>query len=162
LVFLFLVVIVNIITNTTAIVTIIIVIADVVVVVMVQPFFLIFQGLDQLRNGLLQQQKPFIQAPQPFHQLQMLTPQHQQQLMLAQQNLTSPSSDESRRLRMLLNNRSMALGKDGLTNSVGDVVSNVGSPLQAGGPLLGRGDTDMLLKVILSLSITLPSAVIDL
>lgn len=105
-------------------------------------------GLDQLRNGLLQQQKPFIQAPQPFHQLQMLTPQHQQQLMLAQQNLTSPSStDESRRLRMLLSNRNMGLGKDGPTNSVGDVVSNVGSPLQAGGPLMARGDTDMLLKL---------------
>ncbi|KAB1204545.1 Transcriptional corepressor LEUNIG [Morella rubra] len=104
-------------------------------------------GLDQLRTGILQQQKPFIQAPQPFHQLQMLTPQHQQQLMLAQQNLTSPSaSDESRRLRLLLNNRTMGLGKDGLSNSVGDVVPNVGSPLQAGGPLLGR-DTDMILKV---------------
>ena len=83
--------------------------------------------------------------------------------MLAQQNLTSPSaSDDNRRLRLLLNNRNMALGKDGLTNSVGDVVSNVGSPLQPGGPLLGRGDTEMLLKVILSLSITLPFAVIDL
>ncbi|PPD86465.1 hypothetical protein GOBAR_DD16596 [Gossypium barbadense] len=59
-------------------------------------------GLDQLRSGILQQQKPFIQAPQPFHQLQMLTPQHQQQLMLAQQTLTSPAgSDENRRLRML-------------------------------------------------------------
>jgi len=104
-------------------------------------------GLDQLRTGLLQQQKPFIQAPQPFHQLQMLTPQ-QQQLMLAQQNLTSPSaSDENRRLRMLLNNRNMGLGKDALTNSVGDVVPNVGSPLQAGAPLLTRGDTDMLLKL---------------
>ncbi|KAG6739332.1 hypothetical protein POTOM_056926 [Populus tomentosa] len=76
-------------------------------------------GLEQLRSGLLQQ-KPFIQAPQPFHQLQMLTPQHQQQLMLAQQNLTSPAaSDDSRRLRMFINNRSMSLGKDGLTNSVG-------------------------------------------
>ncbi|KAK7851009.1 transcriptional corepressor leunig [Quercus suber] len=104
-------------------------------------------GLDQLRSGLLQQQKPFIQAPQPFHQLQMLTPQHQQQLLLAQQNLTSPSaSDENRRLRMLLSSRSMNLGKDALTNSVGDVVPNVGSPLQAASPLLGR-DTDMLIKV---------------
>lgn len=104
-------------------------------------------GLDQLRSGLLQQQKPFIQAPQPFHQLQMLTPQHQQQLLLAQQNLTSPSaSDESRRLRMLLSSRSMNLGKDALTNSVGDVVPNVGSPLQAASPLLGR-DTDMLIKL---------------
>ncbi|GAY60168.1 hypothetical protein CUMW_199910 [Citrus unshiu] len=104
-------------------------------------------GLEPLRSGLLQQQKPFIQAPQPFHQIQMLTPQHQQ-LLLAQQNLTSPSaSDESRRFRMLLNNRSMSLGKDGLSNSVGDVVSNVGSPLPAGGHLLPRGDTDMLIKV---------------
>ncbi|CAI0414875.1 unnamed protein product [Linum tenue] len=92
-------------------------------------------------------QKPFIQAPQPFHQLQMLTPQHQQQLMLAQQSLTSPAaSEETRKLRMLLNNRSMSMGKDGLANSVGDVVPNVGSPLQAGGPLMGRGDTDMLIK----------------
>lgn len=104
-------------------------------------------GLEPLRSGLLQQQKPFIQAPQPFHQIQMLTPQHQQ-LLLAQQNLTSPSaSDESRRFRMLLNNRSMSLGKDGLSNSVGDVVSNVGSPLPAGGHLLPRGDTDMLIKL---------------
>nr|UUJ75337.1 WD40 transcription factor [Juglans regia] len=104
-------------------------------------------GLDQLRTGLLQQQKPFMQAPQPFHQLQMLSP-HQQQLMLAQQNLTSPSaSDENRRLRMLLNNRNIGLGKDGLTNSVGDVVPNVGSPLQSGGPLLGRGDAEMLIKL---------------
>ncbi|OMO80569.1 hypothetical protein COLO4_24036 [Corchorus olitorius] len=103
-------------------------------------------GLDQLRSGLLQQQKPFIQAPQPFHQLQMLTPQHQQQLMLAQQNMTSPSgSDDNRRLRMLLNNnRTMGLAKDGLSSTVGDVVPNV-SALQAGNPLI-RNDTDVLIK----------------
>ncbi|MBA0693658.1 hypothetical protein Goari_004017, partial [Gossypium aridum] len=103
-------------------------------------------GLDQLRSGILQQQKPFIQAPQPFHQLQMLTPQHQQQLMLAQQTLTSPAgSDENRRLRMLLNNnRTM-----GLSNSAGDVVPNV-SPLQAGSPLMHRGDADVLMKVKLA------------
>ena len=72
--------------------------------------------------------------------------------MLAQQNLTSPSgSDDNRRLRMLLNNtRTMGLGKDGLSNSVGDVVPNV-SALQAGSPHMPRGDTDMLMKVILSL-----------
>ncbi|KAF2304550.1 hypothetical protein GH714_033264 [Hevea brasiliensis] len=103
-------------------------------------------GLDQLRS--LQQQKPFIQAPQPFHQLQMLTPQHQQQLMLAQQNLTSPSaSDENRRLRMLWNNRNIVPGKDGLTNPIGEMVPNVGSPLQAGASLLSRGDTDTLIKL---------------
>lgn len=108
---------------------------------------LIYQGLDQLRSGLIQQQKSFMPGSQPFHQLQMLTPQHQQQLMLAQQNLTSPSSNdvESRRLRMLLNSRGMSLGKDGLSNSAGDVVPNVGSPLQH--PALPRGDPDILLKV---------------
>lgn len=41
----------------------------------------------------------------------------------------------------------MSLGKDGLGSSVGDVLPNVGSSLQPGGPLLPRGDTDMLLKV---------------
>ncbi|KAK6119473.1 hypothetical protein DH2020_046789 [Rehmannia glutinosa] len=105
-------------------------------------------GLDQLRSGLLQQPKSFMQGPQPFHQLQMLTPQHQQQLMLAQQSMTSPSANdvESRRLRMLLNNRSLSMGKDGLSNSVGDVVPNIGSPLQAGCPVLPRADPDMLMK----------------
>ncbi|KAH6760663.1 transcriptional corepressor LEUNIG [Perilla frutescens var. frutescens] len=106
-------------------------------------------GLDQLRSGLLQQPKSFMQGPQPFHQLQMLTPQHQQQLMLAQQSLTSPSANdvESRRLRMLLNNRSLSMGKDGLSNSVGDVVPNIGSPLQAGCVVLPRADPEMLMKL---------------
>ncbi|KAI3687746.1 hypothetical protein L1987_81448 [Smallanthus sonchifolius] len=95
-------------------------------------------GLDQLRSGLMQQQKSFIQGSQPFHQLQMMSPQHQQQLLLAQQNMTSQSAnDESRRLRMLLNNRSISMGKD-----VGD-IPNVGSPI----PGLPRGDTDVLLKI---------------
>lgn len=69
--------------------------------------------------------------------------------MLAQQNLTSASANdmENRRLRMLLNNRSMGFGKEGLPNSVADMVPNVGSPLQAGCPVLPRGDADMLLKV---------------
>lgn len=86
-----------------------------------------------------------MQGSQPFHQLQMLTPQHQQQLMLAQQNMTSPSASdmENRRLRMLLNNRSMSMGKDGLANSVGDV-----SALQAGMSVLPRGDSDILMKVL--------------
>ena len=63
---------------------------------------------------------------------------------------SSPSaSDENRRLRMLWNNRNMGgLGKDELANPVGDVVPNVGSPLQAGGFLLPRRDTDMLIKVL--------------
>jgi hypothetical protein len=79
----------------------------------------------------------------------MLTPQHQQQLMLAQQSLASPSvSEESRRLRMLLSNRNIGLNKDGLSNPGGDVLSNVGSPLHGGGPPFPRGDTDMLMKVL--------------
>lgn len=41
----------------------------------------------------------------------------------------------------------MGVAKDGLSNPVGDVVSNVGSPLQAGGPAFQRSDTDMLMKV---------------
>ena len=80
----------------------------------------------------------------------MLTPQHQQQLMLAQQNLTSSVNDlESRRLRMLLNNRGMGFGKEGLPNSPADLVPNVGSPLQTGCPVLPRGEADMLMKVLL-------------
>ena len=90
-------------------------------------------------------------SPQPFHQLQMLTPQHQQQLMLAQQNLTSPSvSEESRRLRMLLNNRNMGLNKDGLSNPGADVLSNVGSPLYGGGRPYPCGDTNLLMKLKLA------------
>ncbi|KAL8256271.1 hypothetical protein R6Q59_031338 [Mikania micrantha] len=98
-------------------------------------------GLDQLRSGLIQPQKPYMPGSQPLHQLQMLTPQHQ--LLLAQQNMTSQSAnDESRRLRMLLNNRSMSMGKDSLSNAVGD-VPNLGSSM----PVLTRGDPDMLLKL---------------
>lgn len=108
------------------------------------------QGYDQLRSsGLLQQPKSFMQGSQPFHQLPMLSPQHQQQLILAQQNLTSPSASdvESRRLRMLLSNRNSSMGKDGLSNSVGDVVPNMSSPSQGPCPVLPRGDQDILLKV---------------
>ena len=91
-----------------------------------------------------------MQSPQPLHQLQFLSPQQQQQLLLqAQQNLTSPAAGDvdSRRLRMLLNNRNLVLGKDGQANSVGDVIPNVGSPLQSACPVLPRADTDMLMKV---------------
>nr|GMD89905.1 transcriptional corepressor LEUNIG isoform X1 [Ipomoea batatas] len=105
--------------------------------------------LYQLRSGILQQQKSFMQGPQQFHhQLQMLSPQ-QQQLMLGQQNLTSPPANdiEARRLRMLLNNRNMTLGKDGLSNPVGDVVQTMESPLRAGCSVMPQSDTDMIIKV---------------
>ncbi|RAL52948.1 hypothetical protein DM860_007716 [Cuscuta australis] len=114
----------------------------------------------QLRSGILQHQKSYMQGPQPsFHQLQMLSPQHQHQLLLAQQNLTSSSAGsdaESRRLRTIFNNRNMPMGKDGLSNLVGDVpnmgpVQNMGSPLQVGCSVLPRGgDSDMLMRLKLA------------
>ncbi|EPS68633.1 hypothetical protein M569_06134 [Genlisea aurea] len=100
-------------------------------------------GLDQLRNtGLVQQQKPFLQGPQPFSQLQMFSPQNQQ-LMLAQQALASPSVGdlENRRLKMLLNNRNLS------SNSVVEMVSNMGSPLQPGYPVMTRADPEMVMKL---------------
>ncbi|GAB4828337.1 hypothetical protein Ancab_035332 [Ancistrocladus abbreviatus] len=102
-------------------------------------------GLDPMRNaGILSHQKPMIQSPQPFH-----NPQLQQQLLFqAPQNLASPSAMdlETRRLRMVLNNQNMGLGKDGQLNPVGEVVPNVGSPVQVGCPVLPHGDADMLIK----------------
>ncbi|KAG1335520.1 transcriptional corepressor LEUNIG [Cocos nucifera] len=111
-------------------------------------------GLDQLRSGILQQ-KSLMQSPQPLHQLQLLTPQQQALLLQAQQNLTSPTPSagdiDSRRLRMFLNNRNLVLGKDGQSNSSGDVIPNIGSPMQTGCPVLPRADTDMLIKKIAQL-----------
>ncbi|ONM41145.1 leunig-related1 [Zea mays] len=107
--------------------------------------FTVSMGLDHFRSGILQQ-KPFMQSPQQFQQLQFLTPQQQQQLLLhAQQNLSSSMSSDvdTRRLRMLLNNRNVVLGQDGQTNSGGDVIPNIGSPGQSGG---SRNDIDILIK----------------
>lgn len=98
-----------------------------------------------LRSGFVQQQKSLMQSSQPFNSLQL-----QQQLMhQAQQNLASPSANdlECRKLRMLLNNRNMGLGKDGPLNSVGDVVSIAGSAMQASCPMSPLGDADMLIKL---------------
>ncbi|CAH9122193.1 unnamed protein product [Cuscuta epithymum] len=104
-----------------------------------------------LRSGALQQQKSFMQGSQQFHQLQMLSPQ-QQQIMLGQQSLASPSSSdiEARRLRMLLNSRNVTFGKDNLSNPVGD-VQNIDSPLRgAGCSVLPQGDPDMIIKLKLA------------
>lgn len=93
-----------------------------------------------------------MQSPQQFQQLQFLTPQQQQQLLLhAQQNLSSSMSSDvdTRRLRMLLNNRNVVLGQDGQTNSGGDIIPNIGSPGQSGG---SRNDIDILIKVCLQTS----------
>ncbi|KAL9242401.1 hypothetical protein vseg_016398 [Gypsophila vaccaria] len=60
-------------------------------------------GFEQLRPGLMQQQKTMIQSPQSMHSMQL-----QQQMLLqaqAQQNIASPSMDlEARRLRAMMNN----------------------------------------------------------
>ncbi|XP_078168203.1 transcriptional corepressor LEUNIG isoform X2 [Carex rostrata] len=114
-------------------------------------------GLEQLRTGILQQQKPFMQSPQPFHQMQQFLTPHQQHLLLqAQQNLSSPNAGaaaasdvDGRRLRMLMSNRSMVLGKDGpgQPNPMGgDIVPNVGSPFPGPVSGMGRSDIDMLIK----------------
>ena len=93
-----------------------------------------------------------MQSPQQFQQLQFLTPQQQQQLLLhAQQNLSSSMSNDvdTRRLRMLLNNRNVVFGQDGQINSGGDIIPNIGSPGQSGG---SRNDIDILIKVCLQIS----------
>lgn len=58
--------------------------------------------------------------------------------------------NNSRRLIMLLDNRNMGVGQDGLSRLVGDIVSNVGLPLQAGGPIFLPADTYMLMKVLVT------------
>ncbi|XP_065010323.1 transcriptional corepressor LEUNIG-like isoform X1 [Musa acuminata AAA Group] len=110
-------------------------------------------GLDQIRPGLLQQQKSFMQSPQSLHQLQFLSPHQQQLLLQAQQNLNSPSAADidNRRLRMLLHNRNMVLGKDGQSNALNDVIPNVGSSMQTPSPLMSRTDSDLLIKKIAQL-----------
>ncbi|KAG6493101.1 hypothetical protein ZIOFF_048078 [Zingiber officinale] len=105
-------------------------------------------GLDQLRSGLLQQQKSFVQSPQSLQQLQFLSPHQHQLLLQAQQNLNSSAAADidNRRLRMLLNNRNIVLGKDGQSNVLNDVIPNVGSPMQSPSPLMPRTDSDLLMK----------------
>ncbi|CAN6456263.1 unnamed protein product [Victoria cruziana] len=80
----------------------------------------------------------------------MMNPQHQHFLM-QQQNIASPSASDldNRRLRMLMSNRTAAIAKDGQSNSVGDMVQGVGSPMQAASPFQ-RGEADILLKLKLA------------
>uniref|UniRef100_A0A0D9UXG2 LisH domain-containing protein n=1 Tax=Leersia perrieri TaxID=77586 RepID=A0A0D9UXG2_9ORYZ len=104
-------------------------------------------GLDQLRSGFLQQ-KSFMQSPQPLHHLQFLTPQQQQLLLQAQQNMTpSPGEMDSRRLRMLLSSRSIVPGRDGQSNSYTEIIPSVGPSLQNVCSPVQRMETDMLMKV---------------
>lgn len=102
-----------------------------------------------------------MQSSQPLSKFQL-----QQQLILqAQQNLSSQSVNdlERRKLRMLLNNQNLGLGKDGHLSS-GDVLGNFGSPMQVNSPTLSRGDTDLLIKVFFfrPLCLVLVNLIIDL
>ncbi|KAK7292087.1 hypothetical protein RIF29_07771 [Crotalaria pallida] len=101
-------------------------------------------GLDQLRSGLLHQDN-LMQSAQSFNRLSL----QQQQIMLqAQQNLisTSVSDFESRRLRALLSNQNMGLRKDGRSNSLGDLIPNIGTPSQVDSPILPHLDSDVFSK----------------
>ncbi|XP_051223606.1 transcriptional corepressor LEUNIG isoform X3 [Lolium perenne] len=105
-------------------------------------------GLDQLRSGYLQQ-KSFVQTPQALHHLQFLTPQQQQLLLQAQQNITSSSTEmDGRRLRMLLSSRNMVPGRDGPSNAFPEIIPSVGPSLQNMYSHGQRIETDMLMKKI--------------
>ncbi|KAG8053226.1 hypothetical protein GUJ93_ZPchr0001g31078 [Zizania palustris] len=105
-------------------------------------------GLDQLRSGFLQQ-KSFMQSPQPLHHLQFLTPQQQQLLLQAQQNMTSsPGEMDSRRLRMLLSSRNIVPGRDSQSNPYTEIIPSVGPSLQNMCSPVQRMETDMLMKKI--------------
>ncbi|XP_074281011.1 transcriptional corepressor LEUNIG-like isoform X3 [Silene latifolia] len=98
-------------------------------------------GFEQLRPGLMPQQKSMIQSPQTLH------PMQQQMLFQGQHNIASPSTElEARRLKMMFsNNQNVSIGKDGQLSNLGD-VPNVGSPVQVGCPVLPHGDPEMLMK----------------
>lgn len=106
--------------------------------------------MDQLRPGLSgAAQKPFIQAPNQYHQFQMLSPQQQQQLLIQAQahqgNMSSSGSPllnemDPRRFRVLLGRSSL---KDGQHNTSSDLSQGgVGSPMQAASPVPRGGPQD--------------------
>ncbi|CAN1331384.1 Transcriptional corepressor LEUNIG [Linum perenne] len=97
-------------------------------------------GLDQF--GLLQHQR-LMQSTEHLSKAQL----QQQLLFQAQQNLSSPSVNdlERRKLRMLLGQQNMGISKEGPLSS-GDMLSNMGSPLQVG-PNVMPQDSDILFKI---------------
>uniref|UniRef100_A0A0E0JL01 Uncharacterized protein n=1 Tax=Oryza punctata TaxID=4537 RepID=A0A0E0JL01_ORYPU len=102
-------------------------------------------GIGGLSNTLRKVQARSLQLSIPE---QFLTPQHQQQLLLqTQQNMASPTANdvETRRLRILHNNKIMAIQRDGQINSSGHTVPNIGSPDQSGG---SRNKIDMIITKI--------------
>ncbi|KAK6945018.1 LIS1 homology motif [Dillenia turbinata] len=101
-------------------------------------------GLEQLRAGLIQQQKPWV-PPLQHSQLQL-----QQQLLLqAQQNLTPQSvvDLDMKRLRLLLDNQQVGLRKDALLNSIGELGLNNEIHKQVDCPASPHGDQDLLVKL---------------
>ncbi|MED6110971.1 hypothetical protein PIB30_047968 [Stylosanthes scabra] len=99
-------------------------------------------GLDQLRSELFQQNN-LMQSPHSLNHLSL-----QQQLILQAQHALGPPSApdfENRRLRVLLNNPSLGLVKDGRSNSACDSIPNL-VPAQVCSPMLTHPDTDMFLK----------------
>ncbi|WVZ72535.1 hypothetical protein U9M48_020975 [Paspalum notatum var. saurae] len=102
-------------------------------------------GLEQFRTGFLQH-KSYMHSAQPLqHQLQYLTPQQQQILLQAQQNMASPGEMDNRRFRMPFG-RNLVPGRDGQPNAFTEIIPSVGQPLQN-----MRMDTDMLMKKIAAL-----------
>ena len=94
--------------------------------------------------------KSFIQSPQQYHQIQMLNPQQQQQLLLqAQQTQGNLGSTnlltelESRRIKMLLSSRNAMPNKDGQPTGIGDVMQGVASPMQAA----NQTNQELIMKV---------------
>ena len=108
------------------------------------------QGLEHLRSGFLQH-KSYMHPAQPLqHQLQFLTQQQQQQILLqvqAQQNVISPGDMDNRRLRMLFSSRNLVPGRDGQSNAFTEIVPSVGQSLQNMCLPMQRTETDMLMKV---------------
>ncbi|CAL4965614.1 unnamed protein product [Urochloa decumbens] len=96
-------------------------------------------GLEQFRSGFLQH-KSYMHSPQQLqHQLQFLTPQQQQVLLQAQQNMASSTVEmDNRRLRMLFSSRNLVPGRDVQS------LQNLCLPTQ-------HGETDMLTKKIAAL-----------
>jgi hypothetical protein len=101
-------------------------------------------------------------SPQPLqHQLQFLTPQQQQILLQAQQNMTSsPIEMDNRQLQMLFSSRNLVPGRDGQSNAFAEIIPSVGQSLQNFCLPTQRTETDMLMKVVFFLSCIYASIIV--
>ncbi|XP_039808052.1 transcriptional corepressor LEUNIG-like isoform X4 [Panicum virgatum] len=109
-------------------------------------------GLEQLRSGFLQH-KSYVHSPQPLqHQFQFLTPQQQQILLRAQQNMTSsPIEMDNRRLRMFFSSQNLVPGRDGQSNALTEFIPSAGQSLPNLCLPTQCTETDMLMKKIAAL-----------